>query len=295
MSIQHLKESVPSRTSSDYAILPLEIYSPSPVDTYYFIPYHWHDEIELLYIEHGEFILHISGETHVAKAGDVYFINSQEIHQITATTLTSTHHAIVFDPKIIRFQWHDVANLSYLTPLTKSQIKLPLTLKDDHLNAIIGAEIKQSALAFHQGHLSWSLVAKSSILKIMALLASAEAFIRSESLEKKDVEKSMIARTVMTYVQENYMNKIALDDLAGLVNLSTPYFCKFFKSLFAKTPVEYINEYRVEKASFLLTQTDDKIIDISFSVGFEHFSYFIRKFKKIKGLTPSEYRKHHGR
>jgi len=97
----------------------------------------------------------------------------------------------------------------------------------------------------------------------------------------------------MTHIQENYMRKMTIDELAELVKLSTSYFSKVFKSIFEKTTVEYINEYRIEKACLLLTQTDDKIIDIAFSVGFDNFSYFIRKFKALKGITPSTYRHNH--
>lgn len=63
--------------------------------------------------------------------------------------------------------------------------------------------------------------------------------------------------------------------------------------MFGKTATQYINEYCIEKASQLLTQTNDQIIDIAFSVGFDNSSYFIRKFKSLKGMTPSEYRNHH--
>jgi len=294
MSIQHLKEAVASRESSDYAIFPLEIYSPHPIDEIYFIPYHWHDEIEIIYIEKGDFVIHINGVAHSAHAGDVYFINSQEIHQIAALTPISSHHAIVFDPKIIRFEWHDASNQKYITPLIKGRVKYPTHINEwIGIKASIAREIKDAANAYHGGKPSWSIVVKASLLKIIATLVDHEIMVNTDLNEEKDNEKAMIAKTVMTYVQENYMNKITLDELAGLANLSTPYFCKFFKSMFEKTAVEYINEYRIEKACLLLAQMDDKIIDIAFSVGFENFSYFVRKFKAIKGVTPSAYRDSH--
>jgi len=293
MSIQHqhLKEAVPSRESSDYAIFPLEIYSPQPIDEIYFIPYHWHDEIEIIYIEKGDFIIHINGVAHNAKAGDIYFINSQEIHQIAALTSVSSHHAIVFDPKIIRFEWHDASNRKYITPLIKGLVKYPTCLDTVDIRPLIAQEIKDAANAFHGGKPSWTIVVKASLLKIIAILVDYEVMVSVEAVEEKESEKAMIAKTVMTYVQENYMSKITLDELAELAELSTPYFCKIFKSMFGKTAVEYINAYRVEKACLLLMQTDDKIIDIAFSVGFENFSYFIRKFRAVKRMTPSAYRK----
>ena len=290
MSIQHLKEAVPSRESSDYAIFPLVIYSPSSLDDNYFIHYHWHDEFEIICIEKGLFVIHVNGVAYSAKEGDFFFVNSQEIHQIAALTPVSSHHAIVFDPKIIRFEWHDASNQKYITPLIKGRVKYPTYIEGADVKAAIVSEIYNAVRAYHDAKPSWSIVVKAALLNIIAILIDHEVMINVDSFVEKDNEKAMIAKTVMTYVQKNYMNKITLDELAGLANLSTPYFCKFFKSMFEKTAVEYINEYRIEKACLLLMQTDDKVIDIAFSVGFENFSYFIRKFKAIKGITPTDYR-----
>ena len=292
VSFQNLKEVVPSRETSDYAIFPLVVYSPSPIDEVYLIPYHWHDEIEIIYIQQGDFILHINGVAYKTKVGDVYFINSQEIHQIASTTPTSSHHAIVFDPKIIRFEWHDSSSQKYITPLITGKIKYPTVIhcQDGSLGEI-AKEITATAQAYENEKSSWPIVAKAALLKILTILIDNELMVNIELTEDKDNEKAVVAKTIMTYIHNNYMNKITLDELANLANLSTSYFCKFFKTVFDNTAVEFINEYRIEKACLLLTQTDDKIIDIAFSVGFDNFSYFIRKFKSSKGLSPAKYRK----
>jgi len=125
MTLQHLKETESSRESSNYAIFPLQIYSHQMADNIFFVSHHWHDEMEIIWIESGEFMIHINGIAHLAKPGEIYFINSQEIHQITAITSKSLHHAIVFNPKIIRFEWHDPLEQRYLNPLIRSKIKYP--------------------------------------------------------------------------------------------------------------------------------------------------------------------------
>lgn len=296
MSTLHLKETASSRESSNYAILPLQIYSHVMTNELFFITHHWHDELEILYIEEGEYVIHVNGIAHQAKAGEIYFINSQEIHQISAVTHKASHHAIVFDPKIIRFEWHDPSNQKYLNPVIKGKIKYPLHVNNSPIaNTNIIKEFKEALTAYLHAHPSWQIVVKASLLKIIAILIDTEAMINTNltETEGKDDEKAIMTNTIMAYIQRNYMNKITLDELAELANLSVSYFCKFFKSMFEKTAVEYINEYRIEKACLLLTQTDDKIIDIAFSVGFENFSYFIRKFKILKGMTPSKYRSNH--
>ncbi|HEY5525612.1 MAG TPA: AraC family transcriptional regulator, partial [Clostridium sp.] len=90
---------------------------------------------------------------------------------------------------------------------------------------------------------------------------------------------------------ENYQNKIYIDDLANLAKMNSQYLARFFKSLIGKTPIEYINSYRIERACILIKNTDSSILDISMNVGFDNLSYFIKQFKKYKHVTPSAYRK----
>ena len=58
------------------------------------------------------------------------------------------------------------------------------------------------------------------------------------------------------------------------------------------TPVEYLNIYRIDQASYLLRTGCEELINIAYSCGFKDFSYFIRMFKKFKGTTPLKYRNH---
>jgi len=86
-------------------------------------------------------------------------------------------------------------------------------------------------------------------------------------------------------------SKIYIEDLALEANMNVQYFCRFFKSVIGKTPVEYINSYRIEKATELLQTETLSISNIALSVGIDNFSYFVKQFKKYKNCTPSQYRK----
>ena len=98
-------------------------------------------------------------------------------------------------------------------------------------------------------------------------------------------------KKVLSYINENYSSPIRLDELSSLVNLNTQYFCRYFKENIGKTATEYINEIRIEKAAASLLETNDKIITIAQDAGFDNIGYFIRRFRQVKGVTPSEYRK----
>ena len=72
--------------------------------------------------------------------------------------------------------------------------------------------------------------------------------------------------------------------------MSPKYFCAFFKNMTKKSPVEYLNSYRVERAARKLLNSDLSVTDIAFSCGFNDLSYFIKTFKAEKGVTPAKFR-----
>lgn len=73
--------------------------------------------------------------------------------------------------------------------------------------------------------------------------------------------------------------------------MNPQYFCRFFKGLFQKTPIEYINHYRITQAVKIIQKKDLSILDLCLSCGFESPSYFIGLFKKQIGITPDEYKR----
>ena len=82
-----------------------------------------------------------------------------------------------------------------------------------------------------------------------------------------------------------------LNEMAEAAQMSPKYFCYFFKEMTSKTPVEYLNGYRIEKAAKKLLNTNDSVTDIAYSCGFNDLSYFIKTFKIQKGMSPAKLRK----
>ena len=285
------KQTSISRGRLAYTIFPLHVYSQYRSEKSFHMPHHWHEEIEILYFETGEFNLEINGDLYYAKAGEIYFVNSQELHEITAITSSSIHHAIVFRPKILQFEWYETSAQKYLNPLLNGNIRFAVNVNDKvEVSSFLKREFEDALKSYHKRDDSWPITVKSAVLKMIAELAANGMLIDVDPVEV-ETKDLLFAEKLMMYIHNNYMFKITLDRLSELVNLNTNYFCKTFKETFGKTAIEYINEYRIEKACQLLIQSDDKIIEIAFLVGFESFSYFIRKFKTLKGMTPSTYRR----
>ena len=99
-----------------------------------------------------------------------------------------------------------------------------------------------------------------------------------------------IVENIRVYVEKHYMEDIALQDVATAMNYSDAYFCKLFKQCFEKNFVSYLTGYRVKKAKEMLRDIRINVKDVSAKVGYRDSNYFAKVFKRVVGITPSEYR-----
>ncbi|MDT0645097.1 AraC family transcriptional regulator [Zunongwangia sp. F260] len=108
--------------------------------------------------------------------------------------------------------------------------------------------------------------------------------------ENKNFENSEKIKTIYEFVQENYQNKISLEEMSQLVNMSQVSFNRFIKKRTGKTFIEYVNDTRIGYAARWLIEKDMSIAEIAFNCGFNNIANFNRVFKKTKSCTPSQYR-----
>lgn len=106
----------------------------------------------------------------------------------------------------------------------------------------------------------------------------------------REHKKIDIMENVINYVKDNYMKDITVTQMAETVYMSVPYFCKVFKEYTNKTFLDYLTALRVDASIDLLAQSNDRVFEISSSVGFTNVQAYIRAFKKRKKMTPTEYR-----
>ncbi|MCJ7840484.1 response regulator [Lederbergia sp. NSJ-179] len=92
------------------------------------------------------------------------------------------------------------------------------------------------------------------------------------------------------YIDLHYKEQLTLEDVSEFVQLSPPYFSKLFKTRTNRSFIEYVTEVRVNKAKELLVNPDVNVKEICFDVGYKDPNYFSRVFKKVTGLSPSEYK-----
>ncbi len=108
--------------------------------------------------------------------------------------------------------------------------------------------------------------------------------------DSSDTPPNIFVGKVRDYIEAHYVDDIALSDVAGLFGYSDVYFCKLFKQNFGKNFITFLNEFRMGKAKELLADQRINIKDVSTLAGYRDANYFTRIFKRMVGMTPSEYR-----
>lgn len=272
--------------------IPLQIYN----QIYRFgglaVPYHWHEEIELIYVEEGSMEMTLNTDTHQVFAGEFFCINSQELHQICSIgSQSSIHHALVFSPNILGFDYWDEAQEQYINPLLGNQYLLPQVIyTEERYGQEITEIFKKILLLYEKKTPGWYLSIKGYLYEILGIIAREELFVTVTKDVLGHTRKLERAKKALSYIHSHYTEKIYLGELAQVMQMNPQYFCRFFKNIFQKTPIEYINHYRITQAVKLMQEKELSILEVCMCCGFENPSYFIGLFKKQIGMTPDEYR-----
>lgn len=279
----------------DDRFFPIRVhYTVHRPDMYVLINKHWHEEMEILYLNKGSMEISIEEHTIIAEEKDIVVIPSNALHtSYNVHSMSCEFCAIVFNTHFIASCTRDLIQDKYIDSLTKSPPKIYWVKNSDKSYNDFFLPLNALVDYFVQEYVGYELAVKANLLNFFS------AFYRNiDHIENFTIESmgdyslnSYICKKIVLYIKENCANKICLDDVSEYMGFSKGYFCRFFKRHFKMSFFTYIAQERIKNAQYLLTHSRQKIIDIAISTGFENANYFAMVFKKETGYTPSEYRK----
>lgn len=120
---------------------------------------------------------------------------------------------------------------------------------------------------------------------------SSEKYILHHKVDDQLTSGELYFNKAIHFIHKNYFNNISISDIATAANIDRTYMFKLFQKYLKQSPSQYLQQYRLDKASILLRKSALSITDISYAVGFQHPPYFTKLFTQYKKVTPSEYRK----
>ena len=230
---------------------------------------HWHQEPELIHIFSGKLKVTIGGETFIGEAGDIFYVNSTYLH--SAVPEDCIYECMVCEQTLLDTECQNLLR-EYVFP-TK------LTGKARDFAAYLLRALSEKPAG-------WKFSVKGAFSALYGEFLSDGNILEQQSLRVQHSVKKAIR-----YIEENFSETIVLSDLSSISGLSSKYFERIFKEMTGKSPMRYLNAYRIYKAAERLKMTNDSVTEIAYDCGFSDLSYFIKHFKIAQGVTPSGFRK----
>lgn len=252
--------------------------------------WHWHPEIELTYIHKGEMLYKVNQNTFHLKEGQVLFGNANALHAgYMYHNQDCQYIPVTFDPKLIYGFFQSTICTKYVDPVIQNL-------------AVCAVHIDYSE--------KWHETFRDRMLEVISLDKKKPDFyeldisIRMQLLWRllvehlphqpvstaSDFTEYERIRRILSYIEQNYMNQITLDDISEHIHLCESECTRLFKRHMNTTLFSFLQEYRIERSLEYLN-TKESISSIAEKTGFSDSNYYSKVFSKIKGCSPREYRK----
>ena len=249
--------------------------------------WHYHPEIELVYVSNGEGKRQVGLHLSNYSDGDLVLIGSNVPHTGFTEYFDQERKEVViqFKPEFLGNSIENVfefKKISKLLELSKQGLVFHGETKKNIGISMLGLKYESN---FQQ---------LLTLIRILESLASSDEFtiLNKDDFSKSNsiIENERINK-IFNYIKINYKDKVCLEEASNLICMTKPSFCRYFKKHTGKRFTEFLNEYRINNALKLLAQTEMDIKNICYECGFNNFSHFNRLFKNTLNLTPSEYRR----
>ena len=253
--------------------------------------WHWHPEIEITYVQKGTMCYKVNHMVYHLKEGDIVFNNSGALHSGTMENQKDCAYIpVTFDSRLIYGFFQSTVNSKYVDPVIQDSM-LPAICIDqsepwhkpfrEYLLRIIDLDEKKPD--FYE--LDITICLQSMWRLLLEHITYEPQASRENSLEYDRIKK------ILSYIEENYQNKITLNDIAGHIHLCESECTRLFKRHMNTTLFAFLQEYRIERSLEFL-QDHQPVSAVADKAGFSDPNYYSKVFAKIKGCSPREYRNH---
>lgn len=261
------------------------------------IRWHWHPEIEMIYVLDGKVEALIDEDSIILSPGQGILVNQNVLHAFHRVEgHDAVFFSVVFHPAMIFGYGNAALSVKYLNPiLDNTNMKyLLLADEDSHTLPIIELmkEIKDSYLGKKYGY---EIVCKAHICNLwIALLKTPHKNPSAVVKSRRIINDEQRIKDAILFIEEHFSEPLTLDDIAESIHISKSECCRCFQRVLRLTPFEYLLKYRIFYATKLIQRQDpaaNSISNLALTVGFGNISYFNKVFKRFLHMTPTEYKK----
>lgn len=251
----------------------------------YTLKSHWHDDFELIVPVSGRITYNVNGKLVSFGEGEGIFVNSRRLHSGFMDDLTECeYYVVLFHPAALcsvkQFE-HELVTPVINSPQDYIHLKPDIPWHKEIIGLVRNIAEKSNDktapfAALGSIYLIWSEIAEHIDLSCKF---------------GNDNTRLSELKAMISYIHEYYSQKITLEDIAQAGYVSKRTCGGLFLKYLYKTPIEYLNDYRLQKSIELMKSTDQTILEIGLACGFSGASYYAEVFRRSFGKSPAEYRK----
>lgn len=248
--------------------------------------WHFHPEIELVYVNKGQGKRHIGNHLSYFNNSQLVLLGANLPHNgfVDRLTTNGKETIIQFKPDFLGTSFLEVPEMQSIARLFEKAKKG--LLYNPETKKVIGPKIE-------------ALIEANNFERIIQLLDILNYLAHTEDYSILNVDGFVFETApqdnqkidiIYKHINQNFQNQISLEEVANKVSMTIPAFCRYFKKATSKTFTNMVNEYRIVHATKLLSESAMSITDICYECGFNNFAYFNKKFKEFTGKSASKYR-----
>lgn len=245
--------------------------------------YSWHEQLEVIYVTEGRVACECDFTRYECGEGDIVIINPCEAHVIEYIDRPAYYLCLMVDPKLYSGRG-DISGVKYIQPMSDRRVRFHNLITDNpkakRFLIELFEEYKSAAPAYE-------MAVKGHLLCFLSELFRSE--VDDVSARHTQTNSGSIS-PALSFVSEHYTEEVSLDSLSAACCMNRSYFCRRFKEITGRTPIAYVNEYRLTKARALLASEGGSVSEIATECGFSDSNYFSRLFTKCYGISPIKFR-----
>lgn len=266
---------------------PIQYYPVNKEHISYEMPAHWHNEFEILRVKRGKLRLYLNGVEYSLERGDIALIGGGVVH--SGKPSECVYECVVFDLNMLCRSSTD-ATFPKILPVINGAIPANCLLRAEDGMVYITACALIDTLCGRSEYYEFSVY--SYLYRLFGLLLEGGCF-KTDRQPRRGSHQSEIMVTLLNWIEKHYSEHISLTEMASLCGINEKYLCRLFKSYTNRTPMDYVNRFRVDRSALSLAVNNRSVTEAAFENGFNDLSYFSRTFRKYKGVTPKKYAADH--
>ena len=257
---------------------------------------HWHNSFELIEVVEGKFFCNVDGSEFLINKGNICIINRGRLHHIYTedrNAFKCRKKTIIFNPDY--FIKDQNIYEKYILPLLEKDAfaHIQFNIKKG-IGLDINTLMKEIEALEDEKPIGYELEEYSLIYKVIRYLYLAYQSSKQTIHTAYDANVQ-IQRNMTSFIHEHFGSKIGLEDIAEAGQVSKSTCIRLFHKYTGKSPIDFLNNYRLQMSAEKLVTTSEQITEIAYACGFGQPSYFNRLFLKEYNMTPNQYRKQHAR